>query len=83
LTPPGRVTAPALKTAMSPKPQVTLQQQFKQINKIGLLMIASVFIYAFVILCYDKSYANYKAPNINTNILTTLKYILLALSLGE
>jgi hypothetical protein len=68
---------------MSANPPGTWQQKFKEINKIGLLMVASVFIYAFVVLCFDKGYATYKAPNIDTDVLVTLKYILLALSLGE
>jgi F0F1-type ATP synthase membrane subunit c/vacuolar-type H+-ATPase subunit K len=65
---------------MSAKPPATWPQKFQAINKIGLMMVASVFIYAFVVFWFDKGYGVYKAPHINIGILSTVKYILLALS---
>jgi F0F1-type ATP synthase membrane subunit c/vacuolar-type H+-ATPase subunit K len=63
-------------------PQATLQQQFKTTNYIGLAMMASVFIYAIIVLAIDKGYIPYKAPRlVDSNTITALKYILLAVSL--
>ncbi|MFI5329744.1 MAG: hypothetical protein ACHQ2F_01730 [Desulfobaccales bacterium] len=58
-----------------------LQQQFKTTNYIGLAMMAAVFIYALIVICIDQSYLPYKAPpGNNSGTFTTLKYILLGLS---
>ncbi len=63
-------------------PQATLQQQFKTTNSIGLAMIASVFLYALIVICIDNGYLPYKAqPGANSGIFTTIKYILLGLSI--
>jgi F0F1-type ATP synthase membrane subunit c/vacuolar-type H+-ATPase subunit K len=62
-------------------PQGTLQQQFKTTNYIGLAMIASVFLYAILVLGIDKGYLPYKAqPGANIGAFTTIKYILLGLT---
>ncbi|MCL4503613.1 MAG: hypothetical protein M1438_17435 [Deltaproteobacteria bacterium] len=67
---------------MAKIPQATLQQQFKTINYIGLAMIASVFIYAIIVLSIDKGYLPYKAqPGRNIGTFTTIKYLLLALAI--
>lgn len=67
---------------MAKIPQATLQQQFKTTNYIGLAMMASVFIYAAIVLAIDKGYIPYKAPRlVDGNTVTALKYILLAVSL--
>jgi F0F1-type ATP synthase membrane subunit c/vacuolar-type H+-ATPase subunit K len=67
------------KKTMSRIPQATLQQQFKTTNYIGLAMMASVFIYAAIVLAIDKGYIPYKA-SANINFITTFKYILLVLA---
>lgn len=60
----------------------TLQQQFKTTNYIGLAMMGSVFIYAIIVLCIDKGYIPYKpGPGKDIGALTTIKYILLGLSI--
>jgi len=61
-------------------PQASLQQQFKTTNYIGLAMMASVFIYAAIVLGIDKGYIPYKA-SLNITILPTIKYILLVISI--
>lgn len=67
---------------MAKIPQGTLQQQFKTTNYIGLAMIASVFIYAIIVLGIDKGYLPYKAqPGTNIGTFTTIKYILLVLAI--
>jgi F0F1-type ATP synthase membrane subunit c/vacuolar-type H+-ATPase subunit K len=59
-----------------------LQQQFKTINYVGLAMMASVFLYAVIVLAIDKGYIPYKAShNIDISLLTKVKYILLAISI--
>jgi F0F1-type ATP synthase membrane subunit c/vacuolar-type H+-ATPase subunit K len=57
-----------------------LQQQFKTTNYIGLAMIASVFIYAGIVVCIDKGYIPFK-PVQNLSISTTIKYLLLAVAI--
>ncbi len=59
-------------------PQVTLQQQFKTTNFIGLAMMAAVFLYAGLVLSIDKGYIPYQA---NFNIPPSIRYILLIISL--
>ncbi|MCX5893274.1 MAG: hypothetical protein NTW80_09965 [Deltaproteobacteria bacterium] len=67
---------------MAKIPQATLQQQFKTINYIGLAMMAAVFMYAVIVLSIDKGYLPYKAqPGANIGAFTTIKYILLGLSI--
>jgi F0F1-type ATP synthase membrane subunit c/vacuolar-type H+-ATPase subunit K len=67
---------------MSRISQGTLQQQFKTTNYVGLAMMASVFIYAVIVLCIDKGYIPYKVSHqIDISILAKLKYILLAISI--
>jgi hypothetical protein len=66
---------------MGQMPRVTLQQQFKTINYIGLAMMGSVFVCAVIVLCIDKGYIPYKAPNSkNVGIFTYIKYILIVLA---
>jgi len=61
-----------------------LQQQFKTTNYIGLAMIASVFIYAAIVMLIDKGYISIKVRQvISTETSTNLKYILLGLSLSQ
>jgi len=65
-------------------PRATLQQQFKTTNYIGLAMIASVFIYAAIVMLIDKGYIPFKVRQvISTDTSTNLKYILLGLSLSQ
>ena len=60
----------------------TLQQQFKTTNYVGLAMMASVFLYAVIVLCIDRGYIPYKmSHNIDMSILSKVKYILLAISI--
>lgn len=60
----------------------TLQQQFKTTNYIGLFMMASVFIYAVIVLGIDKGYIPYKAGQvINPGTSAIIKYILLGVAL--
>ncbi len=60
----------------------TLQQQFKTTNYIGLAMMASVFLYAVIVIGIDKAYIPYHASHrIDIGILATVKYILLAISI--
>lgn len=67
---------------MAKIPQGTLQQQFKTTNYVGLAMMASVFLYAVIVLAIDKGYIPYKAqPGANIGIYTTIKYILLVLAI--
>lgn len=67
---------------MAKIPQATLQQQFKTINYIGLAMMAAVFLYAVIVLSIDKGYLPYKPqPGARIGIFTTIKYILLGLSI--
>ncbi len=65
---------------MAKIPPGTLQQQFKKTNHIGLAMIASVFLYAIIVLGIDQGYLLYKVPA-GSNIFTTIKYILLVLAI--
>lgn len=67
---------------MAKIPQGTLQQQFKTTNYIGLAMMATVFLYAIIVLGIDKGYLPYKAqPGTNIGTFTTIKYILLGLAI--
>ncbi len=69
---------------MNPRPQGTLQQQFKTTNFIGLAMIASVFIYAGIVLGIDKGFIPLKPrPALDNDTLTTIRYILLAIALAQ
>jgi F0F1-type ATP synthase membrane subunit c/vacuolar-type H+-ATPase subunit K len=62
-------------------PQGTLQQQFKTTNYIGLAMMAAVFLYAIIVFCIDKGFIPSKAqPGNNSATFTTIKYLLLGLS---
>jgi F0F1-type ATP synthase membrane subunit c/vacuolar-type H+-ATPase subunit K len=63
-------------------PSRTLQQQFKTTNYIGLAMMASVFLYAVLVMGIDKGYLPYKVSHqIDSSILDKVKYILLAISI--
>jgi len=65
-------------------PRPTLQQQFKVTNLAGLAMIASVFVYAALVLLIDKGDLPLKAkPVLDPSTGVTLKYILLGLALGQ
>ena len=67
---------------MTKIPPGTLQQQFKTTNYIGLAMMASVFLYAAIVLAIDKGYIPYKAqPGANIGTFTNIKYILLVLAI--
>ncbi len=69
---------------MSLKSQTTLQQQFKTTNYIGLAMMASVFIYAVLVLGIDKGYLPFKTRQIiNPDTGTSLRYIFLGVSFGH
>lgn len=61
-----------------------MQQQFKTTNYVGLAMMASVFLYAVIVLGIDKGYIPYKVQNImDIGVLTKVKYILLAVSISH
>jgi F0F1-type ATP synthase membrane subunit c/vacuolar-type H+-ATPase subunit K len=61
--------------------QGTLQQQFKTTNYVGLAMMASVFLYAVIVIGIDRGYIPYKVSyHIDISILSKVKYILLAVS---
>jgi F0F1-type ATP synthase membrane subunit c/vacuolar-type H+-ATPase subunit K len=63
-------------------PQATLQQQFKTTNYIGLALMAAVFIYATIVMAIDKGFIPYKTQQgININTVSSLRYILLAVSI--
>ncbi|MCX5891042.1 MAG: hypothetical protein NTY36_16595 [Deltaproteobacteria bacterium] len=67
---------------MTKVPSKTLQQQFKTTNYVGLAMMASVFLYAVIVLAIDKGYIPYKAqPGANIGTFTNIKYILLVLAI--
>ncbi len=67
---------------MTKAPPKTLQQQFKTTNFVGLAMMASVFLYAVIVIGIDKAYIPYHASHrIDIGILATVKYILLAISI--
>ena len=60
----------------------TLQQQFKTTNYVGLAMMASVFLYAVIVIGIDRGYIPYKVSHIiDISILSKVKYILLAISI--
>ena len=60
----------------------TLQQQFKTTNYVGLAMMASVFLYAVIVIGIDGGYIPYKVSHIiDISILSKVKYILLAISI--
>ena len=69
-------------------PQVSreiLRQQFKITNYIGLAMIGSIFIYAFLVLALDKGYFSFLdggEKTINAAVLTKIKYLFILLSVA-
>jgi hypothetical protein len=70
---------------MAQTPQVTLQQQFKITNYIGLAMMGSIFIFAFLVLAIDKGYfAFLESGNqkVDIALVTKIKYLFLLISLG-
>ncbi len=67
---------------MNPMSKETLQRQFMLTNYIGLAMIGSVFVYAVVVFGIDRGYIPVSPPpNPNLEVFTTLKYILLFVSI--
>ncbi len=67
---------------MSPKPQATLQQEFKKTNIIGLAMMASVFLYAIIVLAISSGYLPVKLkPAMDAGLLINIKYILIVIAL--
>jgi F0F1-type ATP synthase membrane subunit c/vacuolar-type H+-ATPase subunit K len=69
---------------MAPRPQATLQQQFKITNYIGLAMMGAVFFYALLVLAISKGYLPVKLHSTLSSTLTTnLSYIFLVLAVAE
>ena len=67
---------------MTEVPPKTLQQQFKTTNYVGLAMMASVFLYAVIVISIDKGFIPYQLSHqIDISILAKVKYILLAISI--
>ena len=67
---------------MTKVPPKTLAQQFKTTNSVGLAMMASVFLYAVIVLSIDRGYIPYKVSHsIDMSIISKVKYILLAISI--
>jgi len=70
---------------MNQTSRAILQQQFKITNYIGLAMIGSIFIYAFLVLAIDKGYfpfLNNGGTAINTALLTKIKYLFYLISIA-
>jgi hypothetical protein len=69
---------------MAPRPQATLQQQFKITNYIGLAMMGAVFFYAFLVLAISKGYLPVNLrPTLSQALSTNLSYIFLVLAVAE
>jgi F0F1-type ATP synthase membrane subunit c/vacuolar-type H+-ATPase subunit K len=63
--------------------QATLQQQFKITNYIGLVMIGSVFIFAFLVLAIDKGYFSFLEngnQKVYVAVVTKIKYLFILIS---
>ncbi len=70
---------------MPQTPPGTLQQQFKITNYIGLAMIGSIFIYAFLVLAIDKGYFSFLEngnQKVDVAILTKIKYLFILISVA-
>lgn len=62
-----------------------LQQQFKITNYIGLAMIGSIFIYAFLVLAIDKGYFSFLEngnQKVDVGIITKIKYLFILISIS-
>lgn len=60
-----------------------LPQQFKVTNYIGLVMVGSIFLYAFLVLAIDKGYFSFldsSGKTINAAVLTKIKYLFILIS---
>jgi hypothetical protein len=65
--------------------QAILQKQFKITNYIGLVMIGSVFIFAFLVLAIDKGYFSFLEngnQKIDVAVLTKIKYLFILISVA-
>ena len=69
---------------MTKAPPTTLRQQFKTTNYVGLAMMASVFLYAVIVISIDKGLIPYNVSHsIDMSILAKVKYVLLAISVSH
>ena len=63
--------------------QATLQQQFKITNYIGLVMIGSVFIFAFLVFAIEKGYFSFLEngnQKVDVAVVTKIKYLFILIS---